>query len=543
MIFLSTLLLAVLITIVLVPLFSTLAMRCQLVDIPNERKVHQRPIPRIGGVAMALGAFIPIIYWNYADRFVQAYLAGGCLLVLFGAIDDFRELSPGIKFAGQIAAALIAILYGGIEIRNLGMLAPDNFLLPEWAAIPLTLLAIVGVTNAINLADGLDGLAGGICLLIFAGIGCLAYLDGNIIIGLIALALLGVIFGFLRFNTHPASIFMGDAGSQFLGFSAIILSLSLTQGHPTALSPTLPLILLGFPVLDTLTVMVIRIARGRSPFSADKNHFHHNLMEFGFLHPESVLIIYIFQTVLLIAAVILRFYSDWLLLSGYLLFSTLILIGFSFAAKSERKVKRFDLLDLNITGRLRLLKREGTIIRHSFRLFELGIPLLLFITCLVAESPPKFISVVSLFSAGLILLTWFFRRESLELSLRFGLYILIPFAVYLSNDRLSGIMSDPMARFYNLSFGIFAVLIILISKFSRRLKGFHSSPMDFLIIILALVVPNFPDQKIQEYRLGLIAAKIILLYFSYEVLLAELRGKYSRVALATVASLLLLAVK
>ncbi len=543
MIFLSTLLLAVLITIVLVPLFSTMAVHYQLVDIPNERKVHQQPIPRVGGIAMALGAFIPIIYWNYTDRFVQAYLAGGCLLVLFGAIDDFRELSPGIKFAGQIAAALIAILYGGIEIRNLGMLAPDNFLLPEWAAIPLTLLVIVGVTNAINLADGLDGLAGGICLLIFAGIGCLAYLDGNIIIGLIALALLGVIFGFLRFNTHPASIFMGDAGSQFLGFSAIILSLSLTQGHLTALSPTLPLILLGFPVLDTLTVMVIRIARGRSPFSADKNHFHHNLLEFGFLHPESVLIIYIFQTVLLVAAVILRFYSDWILLSGYLLFSTLILIGFSFAAKSERKVKRFDLLDLNITGRLRMLKREGTIIRHSFRLFEVGIPLLLLMTCLVAESPPKFITVVCLFSAGLILLTWIFRRESLELSLRFGLYILIPFAVYLSNDRLSGIMSDPMVRFYNLSFGIFAVLIILISKFSRRLKGFHSSPMDFLIIILALVVPNFPDQKIQEYRLGLIAAKIILLYFSYEVLLAELRGKYNRVALATVASLLLLIIK
>jgi UDP-GlcNAc:undecaprenyl-phosphate GlcNAc-1-phosphate transferase len=131
----------------------------------------------------------------------------------------------------------------------------------------------------------------------------------------------------------------------------------------------------------------------------------------------------------------------------------------------------------------------------------------------------------------------------MELCLRFVLYILIPFAVYLSDDRLSGLMGAPMARFYNLSFGIFAVLIILISKFSRRLKGFHSSPMDFLIIILALVVPNMPDQKIQEYQLGLMAAKIILLYFRYEVLLAELRGKYNRVALATVASLLVLAVK
>jgi len=543
MIFLSTLLLAVLITIVLVPLFSTLAMRYQLVDVPNERKIHLQPIPRVGGIAMALGTFIPIFYWNYGERLVQAYLAGGCILVLFGATDDFRELSPGIKFAGQIIAALIAILYGGVEIKSLGGLAPDNFLLAEWIAIPLTVLAIVGVTNAINLADGLDGLAGGICLLIFAGIGYLAYLDDNTVIGLIALALAGVIFGFLRFNTHPASIFMGDAGSQFLGFSAIFLSLALTQGHPTALSPVLPLILLGFPVLDTLTVMVIRIARGRSPFSADKNHFHHNLMEFGFLHSESVLIIYIFQTVLLLAAVMLRFYSDWLLLAGYLLFSTLVLIGFTFAARTERKMKRFDFLDLNISGRLRLLKREGTVIMPSFRIFEFGIPLLLFITCLAAESPPAYISLVCLLAAGLILLTWFFRREGMELCLRFVLYILVPFAVYLSDDRLTTMTSAPLARFYNLSFGIFAVLIILISKFSRRQKGFHSSPMDFLIIILALVVPNMPDQKIQEYQLGLMAAKIILLYFSYEVLLAELRGKYNRVGFATVASLLVMAIK
>ena len=266
-------------------------------------------------------------------------------------------------------------------------------------------------------------------------------------------------------------------------------------------------------------------------------------MEFGFLHPESVLIIYIFQTVLLIAAVSLRFYSDWLLLAGYLLFSTLILIGFSFAARTEGKVKRFDFLDLKISGRLRLLKREGTIIKASFRIFEFGIPLLLFITCLVAESPHKYISLFCLLAAGLILLTWFFRRESIELCLRFVLYILIPFAVYLSDDRLSTMMGRPAGAFFNLSFGIFAVLIILISKFSRRLNGFHSSPMDFLIIILALVVPNMPDQKIQEYQLGLMAAKIILLYFSYEVLLAELRGKYNRVALATVASLLVLAVK
>jgi UDP-GlcNAc:undecaprenyl-phosphate/decaprenyl-phosphate GlcNAc-1-phosphate transferase len=542
MIFLSTLLVSVLITIALTPAFSALALRFQLVDIPNERKVHLIPIPRVGGVAMALGAFIPIICWQHSNGFVQAYLAGAGILVLFGAVDDFHELSPKIKFLGQFAAALSAIFLGGVKIRSLGMLAPDNYLLPEWAALCLTVLVIVGVTNAINLSDGLDGLAGGICLLIFAGIGYLAYLDDNVAVGLISLALGGALFGFLRFNTHPASIFMGDSGSQFLGFSAITLSLGLTQGYPTALSPILPLILLGFPILDTLTVMFTRISRGRSPFAADKNHFHHNLMNLGFLHPESVLIIYMFQSFLLLAAVHFRFYPDWSLLAGYLVFCLLVLAGFYRAARTRSKLRRFEFFDIKIAGRLRLLKREGVVIRYSFRLFETAVPLLLCITCLVAERPPLYLSLACAGFLAALPVVGRLRAQWLPGLLRFMLYLLVPFSVYLSGDRVA-LMSDTLlVRCYNGSFGAIAVLIILISKFSRRKSGFRSTPMDFLIIILALVVPNLPEQKIQEYQLGLSAAKILLLYFSFEVLQAEMRGKMTRLAYWTAASLLALAI-
>ena len=541
MIFLATLLISVLITIALTPAFSALAVRYQLVDLPNERKVHQLPIPRVGGIAMALGAFIPILCWQYADRFVQAYLVGAGILVLFGAVDDFRDLSPKIKFLGQGAAALSAVFLGGVQIRSLGMLAPDNYLLPEWGAVALTVLVIVGVTNAINLADGLDGLAGGICLLIFAGIGYLAYLDESFTIGLICLALGGALFGFLRFNTHPASIFMGDSGSQFLGFSAITLSLGLTQGHPTALSPVLPLILLGFPVLDTLTVMFIRISSGRSPFSADKSHFHHNLMDLGFLHPESVLIIYGFQAFLLIASVHFRFYSDWSLLAGYLFFSFLVLVGFSHAARTRSKVRRFQFLDAKIAGRLRRLKQEGVVIRFSFRIFETGVPLLLFVSCLVARQPGLYLRLLCVALGALILLVGCLRNSWLPGLLRGVLYLLIPFSVYSSGDLVALLADTPLVRIFNGSFGAVALLIIVISKFSRRKSGFRSTPMDFLIIILALVVPNLPEQKIQEYQIGLTAAKILLLYFSFEVLQSEMRGKWNRLALWSVASLLAMA--
>jgi UDP-GlcNAc:undecaprenyl-phosphate GlcNAc-1-phosphate transferase len=539
---LSTLIAAVLITIALTPVLSALALRYQWVDLPNERKVHQIPTPKTGGVAMAIGAFLPLGYWLEAEPFVLAYLAGCAILVLFGGVDDFCDLSPRIKFAGQIAAALVVVLLGGVRIESFGSLAPDDFLLPAALAIPLTVLAIVGVTNAINLSDGLDGLAGGLSLLIFAGIGYLAFLEGSGSIGLISIALLGALFGFLRFNTHPASVFMGDAGSQFLGFSAITLSLALTQGHATPISPVLPLILLGFPVLDTLTVMVTRIGAGRSPFAADKNHFHHNLMALGFLHPESVLIIYVFQVLLLLASVYFRFYPDWSLLGGYLVFSALILIGFSRAARTRRKVRRFQFLDAKLVGRLRLMKREGRVIRFSFPLFEVVVPLLLLVSSLVAPKPPLPVSLGCLALCSALVAVARLKREWLPGFLRFVLYLLIPFSVY-SSGQLVSLMPDALpVRIFNGSFGAVAVLIILISKFSRRKSGFRSTPLDFLIAILALAVPNLPEVRNQEYQIGLTAAKILLMYFSFEVLQAETRGDPNRPVLWTAASLLALAV-
>jgi len=449
MIFLSTLLISLLITIALTPLFSTLAFRFQLVDLPGERKVHLVPVPRIGGIAMALGAFVPLALWHPADQLVRGYLAGAAVLVLFGAVDDFCDLSPRIKFLGQVIAALCAIFLGGVRISSLGMLAPESYLLPEAAAVALTLLTIVGVTNAINLSDGLDGLAGGICLLIFAGIGYLSYLVGDATVGLICLSLGGALFGFLRFNTHPASIFMGDSGSQFLGFSAVVLSLGLTQVRPTALSPLLPLILLGFPILDTLTVMVARISHGRSPFSADKNHFHHNLMALGFLHPESVLIIYMFQSLLLLAAVQFRFYSDWTLLLGYLVFCLTVLAGFTHAARTRRKVRRYEFFDAKIAGRLRLMKREGTVIRYSFRIFENALPLLLLITCLLAQRPPFYVSLICVVFCAAILVAYPLQNGWLPGLLRFVLYLLIPFSVYLTGERVAQLGNGVLTRLYN----------------------------------------------------------------------------------------------
>jgi len=542
MIFLSILLLAVLITISMMPALSTLAIHCNIaVDLPGERKVHTRAVPRIGGVAMACGVIMPLLYWFHADRFVIVFLTGATTLVIFGLLDDIYDLSPKTKLVGHVLAALIVIIGGGVQIRTLGSLVPDNTQLSEVISLPLTLLAIVGATNAINLSDGLDGLAGGISMLIFATLGYLAYLVGCQTIGLISLALVGALFGFLRFNTHPASVFMGDAGSQFLGFSAATLSIALTQGTPT-LSPVLPLILLGFPILDTLTVMVTRMVQRRSPFAADKNHFHHHLLGLGLHHAESVLVIYVLQAVLVVAALLLRYFSDWFILIGYLGFSSAVLFFFDRYRKKGRQPWRLDIFETRIAGRLRILKREGIMIRRIFPVFVVGIPLLVVISCLAATDVPPYLSIAALVLLIVIGLTWIIAKKWLGWVLRGTLYLLIPFAVYLSETYPASWLSGSVVHGgFNILFAVFSILILIISKFSRRNNGFKSSPMDFLIIILAVAVPNLPDQRIQEYQIGLVAAKIIMLYFSFEVLLAEQRGKYTLIAASTMMSLLLLA--
>ncbi|MGE5248412.1 MAG: glycosyltransferase family 4 protein [Verrucomicrobiota bacterium] len=543
MVFLSTLLLSVLITIALVPGLSAVAMRLRIVDVPDERKVHKRPIPRIGGVAMAVGAFVPVLLWNFGDAFVRSYLAGAAVVVAFGILDDFRGLNPRWKFLGQFAAAVAIVLLGGVRIRTLGMLLPGSLELPSWAAVPLTILVIVGVTNAVNLADGLDGLAGGICLLIFSTIGYLAWLEGDVVIAIVCLALAGAIFGFLRYNTRPASVFMGDTGSQLLGFSAITLSLGLTQGN-TALSPVLPLLLLGIPVLDTLSVMILRLARRQSPFAADKNHIHHHLMSLGLHHGESVIVIYTCQALLVVAAYMLRFHSDWLLLGGYLGFSVAGVFLLSVAGRNGWHAKHESFVPMFPAFRyLKDVKLKGNAIRAIFPILRFGLPLLLIATCLLPSDLPPYAPYLALGLAGMIAMVWVIRRNRLGEALRLTIYLFIPFAVYESSRAPSDWVLGVPLRLYHGFYFLLAMLVILVSKLSLRREGFRSTPLDFLIFFLALVVPNLPEANIQAYQLGKVAAKIVILYFSYEVLVGELRGNFGGLAVGTAAALFALLVR
>ena len=538
MIDITVIIFSVFITIVLIPILSKLALKFGGLDMPEPRKIHALPIPRIGGVAIAIGVFVPVILWATPDDFTLAYLVGAGILVAFGLVDDLKVKGLGykMKFLGQICASLVVVIYGGVRITYLGSLLPDDMVLMDGFAVALTLAAVVGVTNAINLADGLDGLAGGISLLGFCCLAYFAYITGSNETSLIALSMVGAIFGFLRFNTHPASIFMGDTGSQLLGFTAAVLAVKITQEH-VALSPVLPLIILGFPILDTLTVMVERIIHGRSPFAPDKTHFHHRLISLGFFHSESVFIIYLIQSMMILAAIIFRYHFAWSLMVGYTLFSTVVIGSFAIAGRTEFQVPRYHLIDRIIKDKLRMIKDDKMIIRISFEIVKLLLPLILLFSCLLPAQIPGYASLMALFFSFLLLAVWIFWKNLLGLSLRLILFLIIPLTLYLGETERLDLISLNMLKGFHLAFVILAFFVIFSIKFSRRVKGFRVTTMDYLIIFIALVVPNLPGQVIQSQFLGVLAVKLIVLLFGYEVLITELRGKFDALAVSTLAAL------
>ncbi|MES1196425.1 MAG: MraY family glycosyltransferase, partial [Steroidobacter sp.] len=301
-------LLAMGMTVMLIPILMQHAGRLGVLDHPGGRKVHASPIPRVGGIAMAAGMLGALLMWGNHSHQLQVYCLALTVLLVFGVMDDRMTLSPKWKLLGQVMAALIIMFPGKINIGSVHHIA--SYDLPVWLSMPLTLLFIVGVTNAINLADGLDGLAGGTTLLCFTGLALLAFTGGSDVVAFSSVITIGAVLGFLRYNTHPARVFMGDAGSQLLGFSAAVLSLILTQDNELLFSASLPLLLLGVPAIDTLMVMTERILDGRSPFQADRNHIHHRLLSLGFRHHEAVIIIYGAQALLLVMAWNLRYASD-----------------------------------------------------------------------------------------------------------------------------------------------------------------------------------------------------------------------------------------
>jgi UDP-GlcNAc:undecaprenyl-phosphate/decaprenyl-phosphate GlcNAc-1-phosphate transferase len=318
MVALGGLAIAALASLLLAPVVIRAAVGWGLFDHPDgKRRVHTRPVPRVGGVVVFLAMLLGLAAAAVGDlatggellranaAYVLGIVAGTALLFGTGLLDDVRGLRPLTKLSVQILAACIAY-YFGFQVERIGF-GPDFGIDLGWLSLPVTLIWIVGVTNAFNLIDGLDGLATGIALVALSTTAVAAQMLGNTEVVIVCLALIGALVGFLRYNFNPARIFLGDSGSLFIGFLLAVLSVHGSMKSATAVLVLVPLSALALPLLDTLLAIGRRWLRGVPLSSADSRHIHHRLLAVGFTHRTSVVVLYCVAAALAAAGIAVAF--------------------------------------------------------------------------------------------------------------------------------------------------------------------------------------------------------------------------------------------
>ncbi len=309
------------------PLIRKVAIRFSLLDRPQERKLHLKDKPLLGGVAIYL-AFTLTILINVAvvallrqkpelmnllpeaigerlagvaitHQRLLAILLGGTFILVLGLLDDLKEVSPKVKLAGQLLISLLLILFG-IKV---------TLFLPPFLGMLITIIWVVGITNSLNLLDNMDGLAAGVAAIASAIFFSVALQQGQFFVSAILLAFTGSLLGFLPYNFHPATIFMGDAGSMFIGFilaTLTVLSIYYTEASPTLLPLIMPILILGVPLFDTFSVILIRWRKGDPIFAADRRHFSHRLVSLGLTQRQAVLLVYLTTFCVGINAILLK---------------------------------------------------------------------------------------------------------------------------------------------------------------------------------------------------------------------------------------------
>ena len=281
---------AFIVSLVATPFIARLAFLIGAVDKPNARKVHDSYMPRLGGLAIFAGFCAATATLVAQDPKIAGLLFGSTVILLFGIVDDIRGISPRMKLFGQLMAAL-TVIYFGIKIDYINNPLNGFFQLGA-LGIPLTIFWIMGITNAVNLIDGLDGLASGISAIALLTFAVIAHQSNLNTVALLSLILVGAILGFLRYNFYPAKIFLGDSGSMLLGFITSGLS---AYGIINGASPYvlfIPILVLGVPILDTFYAIIRRYLERKPIFQADKKHIHHRLLNKGLSHRQAVLVIY-----------------------------------------------------------------------------------------------------------------------------------------------------------------------------------------------------------------------------------------------------------
>lgn len=528
---------AMVLTVALVPPLIRYSGKLQLLDQPNERKVHDAPIPRVGGVSMVLGVVIPVVLWVPMEREIISILVGIGILFVFGLWDDRGDLDYRLKFLGQILAAGVVVNYGGIVINVLPFLGLDP--VSDWVAMPFSVFVIVAVTNSINLADGLDGLAAGMMFLTLAGTALLSYLSDGFDVLMLSIAVMGAIMGFLRFNTYPARIFMGDTGSQFLGFVVATILVMLTQLTNPVLNPALPLLLLGVPLFDTAFVITKRLYYRKSPFLADRNHIHHQILALKFDHYEAVVMIYLAQAVFVTAALLMRYYSDIAVVATWVIANSFLAIVLIIAGRKHWYMHQSN--EQTLLARLAGTFRNPCWYQFTLAIISVFILLLLLAGPFLTDGIDRESALLSSVLFVLLGLRLFLGRRLWFISLRLIAYITAAFVIYLVQEYPAGNFQMEVSYEY-VGYGIIAAALLLGGRLNVE-DTFNATPMDFLIVLVLVGLVFVPQARIIDNAIIQLIVKIAIMFYAIEFAIRGIKSRLNAVTIGLLWALGVIAVR
>ena len=305
---LAALAVAAVVSFLTTPMVKSLAYKVGAIDVPKDnRRMHKTPIPRLGGLAIFIAFLLTVLIFADIDRPIRGILLGAVMIVVLGVLDDILTLKALPKLLVQIAAAAMAVYHGCVIqfFSNPNVFSDATYISLGWLSVPVTIIWIVAITNAVNFIDGLDGLAVGVSAISTAALVVIALLVQEINIAVILIALFGACLGFIPYNMNPAKIFMGDTGSTFLGYMLATVSIMGLFKFYAVISFAVPFLILGLPIFDTANAIIRRVAAGRSPMSPDRGHVHHKLIDMGFNQKQAVAILYAISATLGLTAVVL----------------------------------------------------------------------------------------------------------------------------------------------------------------------------------------------------------------------------------------------
>lgn len=328
-----------LIAFIATPFAKKAAVFMGAIDVPkDERRVHKKPIPRLGGLAIYIATIISILIFVDLTTEIIGILIGGTLIALTGVYDDIKPLDAKVKLILQILSAVIIFVAGvKIEIIRTPFFDYGHIGFPWYLSFPLTVLWVVGITNTVNLIDGLDGLSAGISAIAGLSLGIVGIMDGNYTAASLSLIIAGSAIGFLPYNFNPASIFMGDTGALFLGFVLAAASIEGTVKSATAVAVVIPMLVLGLPIFDTFFAMLRRYRNKRPLMEADRGHVHHKLLDLGLGQRRTVLILYVVGVIFGISAIVI--YNMNFIFSVIIVILMVALVGFAMMKLRDLSIK------------------------------------------------------------------------------------------------------------------------------------------------------------------------------------------------------------